>query len=233
MAKLIPDLVLPEVQSHISRMCGKGERGWRSGRADEDTLTGDFCGNLRSDWSSWQEAGKDSLRWQVDYLKIGGRGKGAPESRLGADGIFQIELFDIASQSTKYKGFLFQAKKDDNYDSGSLLTQATKMKAVTTDGAVIFRYGPKGYRAIVAEAVIEAEGRLSEVDDENQVPLCEFLAHEFAACSFGVQGLHFENGTAGTADRLYVSNSSTDYIELRGGDLKHVSSIQISRIKGS
>src|SRR5579871_5566236 len=69
--------------------------------ADEDALTGALGSQISMAHHMSYSEGHQQYRYQVTYQKIRGRGRGAPENLLGADGIFQIEVRDHQGERRK------------------------------------------------------------------------------------------------------------------------------------
>ena len=73
MQDLIPHEVFRAIQEYLRERTAHAERGWHAGAEDEDTLTGDFGGSLRT--SEWIESTQNGVLWQwrVNYKKIRGK----------------------------------------------------------------------------------------------------------------------------------------------------------------
>lgn len=132
---MLPQEVKDALTQYLNEKYEHAESGWDSGNQDEDTLTGDFLGNLRCDW---KDVGDFSFRFK--YNKSRGRGPGALEKLTGTDGIVTIEFKE--GQHIRYKSFVFQAKKRGNPIDPS---QVKKMEKYFPDGNVVFEYSPFGY----------------------------------------------------------------------------------------
>jgi hypothetical protein len=103
--------------------------------ADEDSLTGALGNAISMPHAVVFGDGHRQYSYQVSYRKIRGRGPGAPEKQLGADGIFQIEVTDERGRQTK--GLPFQSKKGWRSVDSNLLKQARRMLETAGDGIVI------------------------------------------------------------------------------------------------
>lgn len=167
--KIVPNNVKKALSEHIKSKCKHAESGWENSNEDEDTITGDFLGNLRtSDWIT-----SNNVHYKFNYNKFRGRGKGALEKKTGADGIVTVEI--ERGGSIDYKSFVFQAKKIGN---NSINAQQAVMKKFFPNGNVIFRYGPEGYKI---------EGFHKETT------ICAFIIDEFLECNFGIEGLRYDS----------------------------------------
>jgi hypothetical protein len=129
--------------------------------------------------------------WTTVYYKIGGRGKGAPESTLGADGIFQFEVLDRRNRYLVRKGLLFQSKKNWTGSDPDLLKQAHKLLHQSRSSITI-DYSPNGYKAIAATSIVTAEGNRRRVRPEDTKSLAQVLGHEFVGCLQGDNGLYWD-----------------------------------------
>lgn len=164
--------------------------GWESASDEEDALTGDFCGALRSSWDTVQAA-DGAWRWRVQYKKFGGRGKNAFEKESGADGIVQVEVHGPAGDIAT-KGVLFQAKKASGSSRSDLRDQVRKMEDLAPRGSAVFEFGPNGYRAAASTVI------LREITNEpRRIPhphdsIGEYLAEQFLLCVSGLRGMYYD-----------------------------------------
>lgn len=167
--KIVPDIVQMKLQEYIMNRCNHAEEGWEFSNQDEDTITGDFLGNLRT--KGWIES--ENLSFRFNYNKFRGRGNNALEKKTGADGIVTIEI--ERNNFIEYKSFVFQAKKVGNNSSK---VQEKKMNDLLPNGNVVFRYGPKGYK-------VEKY--------KEDLSICEFISSVFLKCKFGIEGLRYDS----------------------------------------
>jgi hypothetical protein len=164
--------------------------GWESGAEEEDTLTGDLGATLRREWSIVVVNG-GIWNWRVTYKKFRGRGPGADEKHLGADGIFEIEV--SRNSEVHVKGVLFQAKKRGRRDR-RLESQARRMEDVAKGGSAIFEYGPEHYNAIATGKYLdELSAEVRRSGDEAPWPLLgDFLGNDFLPCKTGLRGMYYD-----------------------------------------
>ncbi len=224
MLDVIPAVVVAKIMEHLRAGCERAEHGWTAGSEEEDTLTGDLGGSLRSGWSETMVDNYERWRWKLTYKKFRGRGAGATEKIIGADGIFQIEVEDRVTGRNFNKGLLFQAKKVEAKDRRQLLSQAHKMEALVPRGSAVFEYGPRGYHAADASKVIAAKGRLTADDQRQPEQLGDYLAERFVPCEIGIKGL-FYDAVRGT---LVVPNETNGVIQFRS-QLAHRFKIEVQR----
>lgn len=190
MRDVIPRSVFETVQRQLRARAEAAQVGWESASDDEDALTGDFCGALRSDWDTVR-TGDGAWRWRVRYKKFGGRGRNAFEKESGADGIVQVEVLGPAGEIAT-KGVLFQAKKATGSSRSDLHDQARKMETLAPGGSAVFEFGPQAYRA-AASAVI-----LQEFTNEpRRIPhphdsIGKYLANQFLECVSGLRGMYYD-----------------------------------------
>jgi hypothetical protein len=192
MEDVIPDEVLREIKVYLHKQIARAERGWHAGEEDEDTLTGDFGGSLRTDGWITTGANGGSWAWQISYKKFRGGGPNAPEKSLGADGVFQIEVRVNDTSILVFKAILFQAKKDRSSSRGNLLKQVRDMEQIAPGGSAVFEFGPNGYRAASGdEILIMSERNPQRIPHPNQ-PLDSFLADRFLPCESGLRGMFYD-----------------------------------------
>jgi hypothetical protein len=130
--------------------------------------------------------------WTTTYYKIRGRSPNAPEGELGADGIFQFEVFDQRFERMLVrKGLLFQSKMKWTGRDGRLLEQARDL-LVQLPSAIVVDYSEKGYRAFAASDVVAANGSRRRIKPEDDKSLAEVLGDEFVGCTRGDRGLYWE-----------------------------------------
>jgi hypothetical protein len=97
---------LAAIKDHLIKSSQKSQRGWRSVKDEEDSVTGDFCGQLSTDWTKFSELDHIKGRWRINYRKFGSR-RNSLEPKTGADGIFQIAIFNSKGKNIYRKGILF------------------------------------------------------------------------------------------------------------------------------
>jgi hypothetical protein len=213
----LPDDVIDEIQEHLIEGSLEGEAGWDAGADEEDTLTGDYLSQLRT--SKWQVVKVDHItwKWKIWYRKFGSKADKAPEKHLGADGIIQVELYDVSNRIYYYKGMLFQAKKEN---AGPARMQAAQMEAFAPNGSAVFVYGPDRYEAISSERLLS--GKDGSVIKKHSVRLGDFLADEFLPCSVGIQGMHYDR----TTKSLFVPKRTSGVIRVKT-EIKHRLQIRI------
>src|SRR5262249_25170545 len=141
MRNVIPRPVLARIADHLRAGCRRGEQGWEFAHDEEDTITGDLCSSLRVGWRRVSGVSDGYWRWRCTYTKFRGRGPGAEEHIIGADGIVQLEVENVKTGRIITKGLLFQAKKVDSVDPSDLLDQVGKMERLMANCSAVFEYG--------------------------------------------------------------------------------------------
>jgi hypothetical protein len=186
---VIPERVFRAIQKHLRERTALAERGWPAGEDDEDTLTGDFGGALRT--GGWKQVQQNRVRWEwrVNYKKIGSKA----EKRIGADGIFQIEVQPSDGSSLVfYKSILFQAKKYEGSSRGSLIDQVELMEEIAPGGSAVFEFGPEGYRGAVGRVILEERERNQRRIPHPDESLGSFLADRFLPCGAGLRNMYYD-----------------------------------------
>jgi hypothetical protein len=169
----IPDFLKEEIRRYILSQCPQATTGWPYANHDEDTLTGDFLGRLRSDWTK-----SDTHIWRLFYNKPSSRSAGSMESKIGADGIITMHVRDPKANTNYYKSLVFQAKKQGNAIDNK---QWDKMKDFFPGGNIILNYTPNSYDAIMPSG--------------NTMGICTLIAFNFLNCSIGIEGLYYNHLT--------------------------------------
>ncbi|BAV08641.1 hypothetical protein SAMN05421788_101100 [Filimonas lacunae] len=204
----IPEEVKADIKKHISSKYPLALEGFFSASEEEDALTGDLGGTLRI--KNQRVFVKDSQietpgewTWSINYHKFRGRGPGATENKLGADGIFELTL-QIGNRVEK-KSLLFQSKiswKDDP----NILREAIKL-TTWREAAFVLNFTPTEYEAIDLDTIIKSRGkRPSKI---NFTPLDQFIGENFLECIVGDIDLRYNATTRKlfwrTNDGQYVS----------------------------
>lgn len=190
MLDIIPTMVFGEVQAHLRERSREAQSGWESASDEEDALTGDFCGSLRTEWRE-ARAADERWRWKVQYKKFRGRGEGALGKHIGADGVVQIAVHTPGGVVVS-KGVLFQAKKVRGSSRSDLREQVEKMEGLAPGGSAVFEFGPDGYHAASGSAIIsEMNARPARIPHPRN-PIGEYLADQFLPCASGLRGMYYD-----------------------------------------
>lgn len=190
MQDVIPEVVFAEIQGHLRERTTHAEQGWEAGSDEEDTLTGDLCGSLRTPgWVRVQSDGQ-SWEWRISYKKFRGRGRGAAEKQIGADGIVQVEVRPGLANEIVHKGLLFQAKKIAGSSRREMHRQVEGMESVAPGGSAVFEYGPRGYRAASGQEILRPETR--DVIRIGRPNLSDYLSDRFLPCTAGLRGMYYD-----------------------------------------
>jgi len=190
MKKLLPDEIKQEIAAHIQRAICHAEAGWDAAHDEEDTLTGELGGALRTDGFVKCES-DSSWSYKLSYKKLRGRGPHAPEKVTGADGLFQIEV-QHPGASSETKGFLFQAKKREASSRGDLVSQVDDLEKLAPGGSAVIEYSQEGFRAQTGrEFQTERKQKPSRIPHPS-CALAVFLGEHFLSCKIGIRGLYFD-----------------------------------------
>jgi hypothetical protein len=150
--------------------------------ADEDSVTGSLGNDLVEPVPITIQVDGQIYLWSTTYYKIRGRGPNAPERELGADGIFQFEVFDQrVERMLVRKGLLFQSKLRWTGRDGRLLEQARDLFA-QSPSAIVIDYSEKGYRAFAASDVVASNGNRRRIRSAENKALAQVLGDEFVGC---------------------------------------------------
>lgn len=184
----IPEQVKDDIKTELKLRVDKTIAEFDSAAEDEDTLTGHLGANLttsqRKVWVESVELG-GHWTWSLSYRKFRGRGGGATESRLGADGIIELSVGD--DRWPRKKSMLFQSKMDGSGGTRRLVEQCAKL-STWREAVAVFSYGRESFEAMKLDAVLGAKGDLHLV---HGAPLAEFLADTFVECKIGDTDLSY------------------------------------------
>jgi hypothetical protein len=168
----IPDFISNQLRDHLLSECPFAQAGWEFANQDEDTLTGDFFGRLRTNWQT-----SEDYEWRFHYNKVRGRGKSALEKKIGADGIITLHYRNPKTLDDYYKSLIFQAKKENSPINN---LQWSKMKRFFPNGNMVVVYGSNGYYSYVENT-------------NNRTDLCLLIANNFLNCTIGIEGLYYDH----------------------------------------
>jgi len=172
----IPKELKQEIKNQIIQNSAKGEEGWRFSKKEEDSLLGDYLGNLRTDKRFFTTIDK-KFEWEILYHKMQGRGQNAYEKYIGADAIITFEIKSSFTRKRTVKSLIFQAKKEGN--TSGIDTQKSQMDKIAKGGNFIFTCGSNGYFA------------QTEIGGLKQ-NIGQFLAHRFIECKIGLENFEYD-----------------------------------------
>ncbi len=190
MRDVIPEPIFKAIQERLRTVGDSAHTAWRAANAEEDTLTGDFCGRLSTEPQRIRVNGGQQWEWRIKYKKFRGRAKGAFESTSGADGIIDIEATTDGEKF--YKGLLFQAKKGALRVDADVTEQVRKMEKLAPGSSAIFEYREDGYRAIPGNIFLEPGPDRRIFIQRNERQLGSFLGDEFLPCNRGLRGMYYD-----------------------------------------
>jgi hypothetical protein len=221
---VIPALIFDAIQKHLRSVGDNAQSAWASANSEEDTLTGDFCGRLRTEPQRIRVNKVERWEWMIRYKKFRGRAKGAFENRSGADGIIQIEV--TTDRQKFYKGLLFQAKKGSLRVDAEVTGQVRKMEELAPGGSAVFEYRKDGYRAIPGDIFLENTPDRRISIQRNEHPLGSFLGDEFLPCTEGLRGMYFD----AVRELLLVPTGEND-VRAIPVELRHRLRIEVDRLR--
>jgi hypothetical protein len=175
---------------HFRDRVAEATEAYADSSADEDSLTGALGQALRGRGSVRLRDGR-VVRWMTRYRKLRGRGPNAPEKKVGADGLFEVELEDDQRVRSR-KSLPFQAKNNASSYGDSKLWQQAGQLTEFPGGGIVVNYRPEGYVAL--DAAMVANG---EATREVESPLAESLGRDFLECRRGSTAYLFEPSLGG------------------------------------
>ncbi|MEW6639722.1 MAG: hypothetical protein AB1586_04385 [Pseudomonadota bacterium] len=190
MASIIPEPLKHLLSGQYLAGVAAAEAKYRFNAGDEDALTGALGAEIVTPHPMILRDGTHTYRWETTYYKLRGRGSAAPEKLFGADGIFQIEVYD--GKTVRRKGLPFQAKHRWRHKDRKLVEQCRNMLVWTASGIAI-DYTDKGYGACRATDVIECEGIKVALRKKGKLEsLGQILANDFLDCDIGTPDLFYD-----------------------------------------
>ncbi len=195
MRDILPTEVLDRLRNRYVAGIDDAVANYDHSSADEDSLTGALGQAISMRIPELFSTARGNFQIKIDYQKIRGRGKNAPEKRYGSDGLFQIEVLDIFGQSIRKKALPFQSKKNWRGTNSALASQAAKM-IVETDGGIVIDFTRGGYFACSAKAVVRADGKRGLAHSAGEIfQLGQLLGTDFLECRIGTVGMFYERAT--------------------------------------
>ncbi len=187
----IPEEIKKDIQKHLSNRYSTALDGFWSANEEEDALTGDLGATLRIKnqkvyVQSSQIEKPGEWTWSIDYHKLRGRGPGATENKLGADGIFELTL-KVGTRVEK-KSILFQSKIDWSNDP-NLIKEAIKL-TTWREAAFILNFTSKEFEAIDLDSVIASRGKRTDII--KPVRLDKYIGTTFLDCIVGDVDLKYD-----------------------------------------
>ena len=207
---LVPSKVMREIEEHLLKKSKVAQTGYKSAPRKEDGITGDLAGCLRTDYGAPIEENGYIWRWRVTHrIFSSGNQYQSEEREIGADILLQIEVTkqkvsitpingsiakidNVEREETFRKAALVQAKRHDNPDHQSLVSQLEKIEVLTPGNGLFLEYAPDGYRVAKASKVIENEGKFEKLSNDDLVGLTDFLVGDFLECKTGVKGMYID-----------------------------------------
>ncbi|MDR6563197.1 MULTISPECIES: J domain-containing protein [unclassified Arcicella] len=188
----IPEEVKEDIRKHLSERYPIALDGYNSANEEEDTLTGDLGATLRiKNQKVFVEKGQKELpgywKWSIDYHKFRGRGPGATENKLGADGIFELKL--IVGTQVEKKSLMFQSKINLTNNDPKLINETIKL-TTWREASFILNFTSTEFEAIDLDSIIATRGR--RTNNMNVIPLDKFIGHNFLDCIVGDVDLKYD-----------------------------------------
>jgi hypothetical protein len=182
---------------------------FESAGEDEDVVTGDFGGLIRRGpvrVTVDSKEGGGVWKWAITYKKIRGRGAGATEKYVGADGVWEFVL-DHGGREAQRKSALFQAKMAG--DGGPKLFAQSIALSTWREAAFVIEYAPDSVFGLYLDDVVAARGKALAMTA--RIPFVDFLLDHFIACKVGDRDLYYDRNTR----RLFWRDANNDLVVAR------------------
>lgn len=186
----VPPEVLKSIEQHVFDAVKHAESGYTSAQEEEDTITGELGGALRTrgvqfvEVTNWNIAG--TWKWSINYSKFRSKAHHSTESIVGADGILEIRVGSL--ERDQRKTALFQAKNAQRKDL-KLVEQCVKM-SVWREAAFVINYTAKGYNTYSIDDILISGGSISKA--KSKTGLASWFMNVFLACKVGHPDLYYE-----------------------------------------
>lgn len=185
----IPEQVREDMRERFETRIAKTIAEFASADEDEDVMTGHLGANLTT--HSRQVFVPDAeipgpWIWSLSYRKFRGRGPGATEKRLGADGILEVTVAGPYGSDTK--SMLFQSKMEGAAGAKGLVEQCARL-TTWREAAAVFSYGAAAFEGLTLDDVLAARGDLAAASGEG---LASFLSEKFVGCEVGDTDLSYD-----------------------------------------
>ncbi|MCF0055386.1 hypothetical protein [Dyadobacter sp. CY356] len=218
----IPDEVKQDIQKHLTEKYTLALEGFLSASEEEDALTGDLGATLRIknqkvfvQNSQIEKPGE--WTWSINYHKFRGRGPGATENKLGADGILELTL-KIGSRVEK-KSLMFQSKINWT-DDPNLIKETIKL-TTWREAAFILNFTSKEFEAIDIDSVIASRGKRNNT--LITTPLDKYIGTTFLDCIVGDVDLKYD-----AVSRKLIWRTTTGQVVATKFSIPHKIAIQIT-----
>lgn len=191
MKDLLPQAVLDEIGRQYRSAVEMASHDFEDFAADEDSVTGALGQTMKNVVKGTITIGGREFGWSTTARKLRGRGANAPEKKIGADALVELEVWDTDGTMAGQKLVAIQTKTEWTGKDRLLPGQAKKLSKLSGGGIVVdFREGD--YRAVEANVVARAKGDRRNVPDEKVRPFGDVLAGDFLECLVGSRDTYFD-----------------------------------------
>jgi len=202
--QIIPEDLINLIGDHIKAGVSDAESKFALNEEDEDSITGALGQAISTAHPIVLTTAQGKFTYEITSRKLRGRGPDAPEKRLGADAIFQIEVFR-QGQRVFRKGLPFQAKNGGGFQNSEVIKQAGDLHRTTGTG-IIVRFSKDGYTAINASEIVFSD-QANAVATPQIIPtkLGSVLGNDFLNCRVGKIGLTYDSeAVSGDSKGIWV-----------------------------
>lgn len=178
---ILPPRLIEQLSKQYSTAVEKTVRVFGKFSKEEDSITGSLGTNIMNDVVGKMQINGQTYEWETSVEKFGGRGPGALEKKIGADGVIQVTARQ-GQKITFAKSLPFQAKNQWDGSDKRLLGQVEKMEKFAKNGIVI-DYSQDKFSGFRADDVLTAKGNRKKVQNERE--LGDLLGEDFLKCRIG------------------------------------------------
>lgn len=187
---LVPPDLLDLIRDRIKAGVADAEAKYSLNAEEEDSVTGALAQAISTPGLVIVNTERGSFEYGIKSTKLRGRGKGAPEKHLGADAIFQLEVFN-QNECIFKKGLPFQSKKGGGFGNAKTLSQAKDLYRTSKSGIVV-RYSPTGYTGVDVRELIRKPDSVIDQPKVRPSKLSSLLGDDFLNCQVGRMGLFYD-----------------------------------------
>jgi hypothetical protein len=194
LSSIVPQEFLDLIRDRIKAGVADAESLFAINHQEEDALTGALGQAISTPRPIRYTTSLADFTYHITTHKLRGRGDGAEEKQFGADGVFQVEVFENGAR-VFVKGLPFQAKNGGGFLNARTRRQSAAMLETTGSGVVV-RFSPAGYTAVDARKIVATQNSASKAPQPKQAKLSATFGDEFIDCKVGRLGLFYSEETS-------------------------------------
>lgn len=188
----LQDQVRAEIAGQFRAAVAEGREAFDDASGDEDSITGALIAPMGRLVKGSIAVGGQQFFWSTHLKKLRGRGPGAPEKRIGADAIFEIEVRTVGTTPTMRKALLMQSKTGWTGKDSRLKGQCVQMEAAAPGLGIAVDFTAAAYTGVAAATVVQSDGNRRSVPAAAAKDLGTMLGSDFLECRIGTEGVYYD-----------------------------------------